>query len=370
MARLACRGWIWSPLASARCPRSWSARQPHTATRPSCASARRRARSRRCATRSRGSPERSRRAACATAIASRSWRRTGSRSSTRGSPAPGSARSSSRSTRRPADRSCSTSSTDSAPRVLIVEARFLEHLDVLERVPPELERLWLLDQAPGGDYRGLPLEAFPEPAGALEAADVKPGDTVAILYTSGTTGPSKGVMCPQAQFYWWARSTAAMLGGLDERRRALHVPAALPHERAERVHPGAQPRRGVRRRRALLGVALLGPRARRRRDRDLPARRDGLDPLEDRQRRPPRSAHRVRVALAPATPTELHELFLDRFGVAPARRLRHDRDERGDRRARRRSSAPGRWGARCRATRSRSSTRTTRRCPTAPRASS
>src|SRR4249920_2439164 len=45
--------------------------------------------------------------------------------------------------------------TDSAPRVLVVEARYLEYLDVLESMPAELERLWVLDQAPGGDFRGL-----------------------------------------------------------------------------------------------------------------------------------------------------------------------------------------------------------------------
>ena len=129
-----------------------------------------------------------------------------------------------------------------------------------------------------------------------------------------------------------------------ERRRALHVPAALPHERAQRVHPGAQPRRGVRRRRALLGLALLGPRARRRRDGDLPARRDGLDPLEDRQRAGREAAPRARGArpgdadrAARAVPRALRR--------APARRLRHDRDERRDRRARR-AAAPGHDGAR------------------------
>jgi crotonobetaine/carnitine-CoA ligase len=41
---------------------------------------------------------------------------------------------------------------------------------------------------------------------------VGPGETLAILYTSGTTGPAKGVTCPHAQYYWWGANTGRILG--------------------------------------------------------------------------------------------------------------------------------------------------------------
>src|SRR5258708_16896323 len=43
------------------------------------------------------------------------------------------------------------------------------------------------------------------------AAAVGHGDLALILYPSGTTGPSKGVCCPQAQYFWWAVNTASLL---------------------------------------------------------------------------------------------------------------------------------------------------------------
>jgi carnitine-CoA ligase len=204
--------------------------------------------------------------------------------------------------------------TDCDPRVFILEGGFLEHLAVLDDMPLALERLWVLDREPGGEFRGIPIEAYPEPGALCEAADVEPGDTVAILYTSGTTGPSKGVMCPQAQFYWWARGTAAMLGGLN-RDDVLYTCLPLFHTNAlnaciQALGHGAQ--------------FVVGPRFSASRFWDRVLEADAtvtyllgamVSILAKTAEVPAEKQHRVRVALAPATPTILHELFLERFGV-------------------------------------------------------
>ncbi|MFI9776801.1 AMP-binding protein [Streptomyces sp. NPDC051956] len=57
----------------------------------------------------------------------------------------------------------------------------------------------------------------PFAAAEADAFPSLPGDAAAILFTSGTTGPSRGVRCPQAQFVWWGRnvSDALRLGAED-----------------------------------------------------------------------------------------------------------------------------------------------------------
>jgi len=88
---------------------------------------------------------------------------------------------------------------NSGAKLFVLEQQFAP------RLPAEAPQLWVV-----GD-------SYPAPAEPLPAGAVQPGDTLAILYTSGTTGPAKGVTCPHAQYYWWGLNTAAILGvGQDD----------------------------------------------------------------------------------------------------------------------------------------------------------
>ncbi|OZI39261.1 ATP-dependent acyl-CoA ligase [Bordetella genomosp. 1] len=102
-----------------------------------------------------------------------------------------------------------------------------------------LRQVWLLDAPlvpPALPFDCATIPALPQPDGAQAEAlrqgaeAVGPGDTLAILYTSGTSGMSKGVCCPHAQFYWWGRLTARNLGiGADDR---LYTTLPLFHTNA------------------------------------------------------------------------------------------------------------------------------------------
>ena len=106
---------------------------------------------------------------------------------------------------------------------------------------------------------------------------MNPGDPLAILYTSGTTGPAKGVICPHAQYHWWGVNSARVLGvGSDD---VLCTTLPLFHINALNTYAQA----------ALAGCRVVfeprfsasgfWPAMRAaRRDRRLPAGRDGADP--------------------------------------------------------------------------------------------
>ena len=199
-------------------------------------------------------------------------------------------------------------------RLAVVDAEFLASVLATRGSGAPLDRLWIVGETGLEIPIAYAAAPMPEPGEPAAPHPSRPGDTVAILYTSGTTGPSKGVCCPQAQYFWWAAHTAALLGleseevllttlplfhtnALNSFYQALLTGSTLVVEKRFSVSDFLA---SLNRHRAtatfLLGamVPMLLSR-----------------PASDEERR-----HGVRVALAPGVPAEHHAAFTRRFGIA------------------------------------------------------
>ena len=202
------------------------------------------------------------------------------------------------------------------PASLFTEMSLVEPLHEVAQALSSVRNIWVFDgkDTDGLDRIGLlPLErwtlgkeqAAPEPVG--------PGDAAAILFTSGTSGPSKGVICPQAQFYWWGVNTGKALGvTMDD---VLYTTLPFFHTNAlntlwQALLVGATYSFGARfsasgfweeiKRSEATVTYLLGAMV------HILLKRPAQ--TDDRH-------HRLRVALSPATPQAQVELFDQRFGV-------------------------------------------------------
>jgi crotonobetaine/carnitine-CoA ligase len=197
-------------------------------------------------------------------------------------------------------------------RILVVEADIAAAFDDLDDVLDGMQTIWTIGDrtVPVGGRPATVLPAFPDP---VVAHPVKAGDMLAILYTSGTTGPAKGVCCPQAQFFWWGVNTARGLGLREGDVLLTTLP--LFHTNAlncfwQALLTGStyvlEPKfsasgywKAVARHRATIGYFLGAMAA------ILLSR-----PPEDADR-----AHSMRTALGGGVPQRFHKPFLERFGV-------------------------------------------------------
>jgi carnitine-CoA ligase len=198
------------------------------------------------------------------------------------------------------------------PRLLMADAAlipWLEHVD--PSVVPD--QIWALDEGAPGSIAGRPVDRHAEAAGPVAPYPVGPRDTAAILYTSGTTGPSKGVCCPHAQLYWWGILVSETLA--IKEGDILYTCLPLFHTNALTAFV-----------QALVSGAtfVLGPRFSASRfwgqvrdsDADVTYLLGAMvSILMRREQEPADRAHHVRVALAPATPPWLFDRFRERFGV-------------------------------------------------------
>jgi crotonobetaine/carnitine-CoA ligase len=205
---------------------------------------------------------------------------------------------------------------NSGARLLIVETALQGALDHVDTARLKLETVWLIDP-PAKGAPVHPLARLLPPVGsAVPASPVRPSDTLAILYTSGTTGPSKGVCCPHAQFFWWGLNTAHLLGvGADD---VLCTTLPLFHTNAlntlfQALVSGAtaifEPRFSVSgfwttlAERQATVTYLLGAM---------------VPMLLSREPTPDERRHRTRIALAPGTPGHFHAEFARRTGIGIA----------------------------------------------------
>lgn len=202
---------------------------------------------------------------------------------------------------------------NSGPRVLAVEAGFEARLEELRRLPRELERIWTVGQGDDSFRAGVPVEPFPAAGAAIEPAPVSAADTLAILYTSGTTGPSKGVVCPHAQFTWWGENVGTWLQLTAD--DVLYTCLPLFHTNA--LNAFVQ---------SLMHGAryVVGPRFSASRFWQRLVDADAtvtyllgtmVSILAARPPSPLDRSHRVRVALAPATAADTWRVFEERFGI-------------------------------------------------------
>lgn len=201
---------------------------------------------------------------------------------------------------------------NSQPSLLVVEAPLLGAIDTIEADVERPSQVWMIGTA---DETGAKIAPVPLPALTDRAAAgvVRPGDTVAILYTSGTTGPAKGVCCPQAQLFWWGIYSARALGIREG--DVLFTTLPLFHTNAlnafyqavlngctyvlEARFSASGFWAAARRHDATVGY-LLGAMA------SMLLAQPETD--DDK-------AHRLRVALGGGVPPQIHAPFFERFGV-------------------------------------------------------
>ncbi|MFQ5898961.1 MAG: AMP-binding protein [Candidatus Methylomirabilia bacterium] len=211
---------------------------------------------------------------------------------------------------------------NSGGRIMVVAREFLDRLQASEERLPHLETLVVYcgkTEAPAGlpALRRFNMRGFEElfaPVEESPGVPLSPRDLCAVMYTSGTTGPSKGVMMPNAQCHLFAESVANLtrLTGDD----TYFVATPLYHGNAPimQVYPAM-----------LVGArAVIWPWFSAT-DWVNQVRRVGatitnllgvmMDFIFRQPPRPEDTQHRLRLVLGQPAPAAIAEAFKNRFGL-------------------------------------------------------
>lgn len=210
---------------------------------------------------------------------------------------------------------------NSGARLLVAERDGLQAVaaaSALGEQPLPIGQVWLVGAGggDGGDAAPGPWLCTPfptRPTGQASAAALRPGDTLAILYTSGTTGVSKGVCCPHAQYHWWGVHSGELLG--LQQGETLVTTLPLFHTNAlnaffQALLTGSTLVVEKRFSASVFWESLVRHQA------TVTYVLGAMVPiLLAKEPSPLDRAHRVRIALAPGVPQRFQAEFVQRFGM-------------------------------------------------------
>lgn len=203
---------------------------------------------------------------------------------------------------------------NSGARLLVADAAACSMIAGLDVETLPLSKILLLDPLPRGLELPVSAQALPAlPEQGLAPAEACPGDTLAILYTSGTSGPSKGVCCPHAQFYWWGVLVGRQLQVTEE--DILYTALPLFHINAlsscfQALVAGASVHYD-----AKFSVSRYFDRLRETEATVTYLLGAMVPMLMSRARGPEESNHRTRVAMGGGVPPRYHPEFIERTGI-------------------------------------------------------
>jgi len=203
----------------------------------------------------------------------------------------------------------------SGARLVVLERELLPALEFVDFSVLKVEAIWVIDPdaSTPDSHKNVPIRKLPERAAPATPANLKPHDLLTILFTSGTTGPSKGVCCPHAQFFWWGFNVGRQLGLRDG--DVLHTTLPLFHVNAmatffQALLFGSTQIAEKRFSASNFWPALVASGA------TVNYVLGAMVPmLLSRPPCPEEKQHKVRVALAPGVPAHLHEIFTERTGI-------------------------------------------------------